>query len=136
VRELPQRAGINPAPPRDAGPDRAEFLHRQTEAILAADLVVVDLLDGTKAYALAMIEHADRRAHIPGATAHPPTDQAVQQAHNPVMDLKDTAASTKFPIHDRNAPFNVALDQVLADAEIEVNRSATRTPRTNSTMER
>ena len=42
-------AGIDPAPRRDTGPTRAAFLRSGAEAILATDLVVIDLLDGTKA---------------------------------------------------------------------------------------
>jgi len=54
-------AGIDPAPRRDAGPSWAQFLRSQTEALLAADFVVIDLLDGAKIYVLAVIEHASRR---------------------------------------------------------------------------
>jgi putative transposase len=136
VWEILQRAGIDPAPRRDAGPGWTEFLRCQAEMTLAADFVVVDLLDGTKAYVLAVIEHADRRVRILGATAHPATDWAVQQTRNLVTDLEDAAVSAKFLIHDRDASFNVAFDQVLADAGIEVIRSAVRAPRMNSIMER
>jgi hypothetical protein len=43
-----KRHGIDPVPWR-AGPDWAQFLRSQAEAILALDLFTVDLLDGTKA---------------------------------------------------------------------------------------
>jgi hypothetical protein len=49
VWEILRRAGIDPAPRRDAGPGWAEFLRSRASAILAADYVVIDLLDGTKA---------------------------------------------------------------------------------------
>jgi hypothetical protein len=38
--------------------------------IIASDFFAVDPLDGTKAYVLAVIEHATRRVHVLGATAH------------------------------------------------------------------
>ena len=44
--------------PGVSGPGWAQFLRSQAEAILALDLFTVDLLDGTKAYVLAAIEHA------------------------------------------------------------------------------
>jgi putative transposase len=47
------------------------FPRSQTEVISACDFFTADLLDGTKAYVLAVIEHATRRIHILGATAHP-----------------------------------------------------------------
>jgi putative transposase len=101
-----------------------------------SSFVVVDLLNGTKAYVLAVIEHASRRVRILGATAHRATDRVVQQARSLVMDLEDAAVSAKFLIHDRDASFSGAFDQVLADAGIEVIRSAVRAPRMNSIMER
>jgi transposase InsO family protein len=136
VWEIIRRAGIDPAPRRDAGPGRAKFLRSQSAAILAADFMVIDLLDGTKAHVLAVTEHASRHVRILGATAHPVTDRVVQQARNPVMDLEDAGVSARFLIHDRDASFSAAFDQALADAGIEVIRSAIRTPRMNSTMER
>jgi putative transposase len=136
VWEILHRAGIDPAPRRDAGPTWAEFLRSQAHAILAVDFVVIDLLDGTKAYVLAVIEHASRRVRILGATAHPVAGWVVQQARNLVMDLEDAGVGARFLIHDRDASFGAAFDQVLVDAGIEVIRSAIRAPRMNSIMER
>lgn len=102
VWEILRHGGIDPAPRRDACPTWAEFLRSQAEAILAADFVVIDLLDGTKAYVLAVIEHASRRARILGATAHPATDWVLQQARNLVMDLEDAGVRARFLIHDRD----------------------------------
>ena len=56
-------ASIPPAP-RRAGPTWAQFLRSQAEAILATDFFTVDLLDGTTAYVLGVIEHATRRIQI------------------------------------------------------------------------
>ena len=79
VWEILIAAGINPAPCRDTGPSWAQFLRSQAEALLAADFVVIDLLDGTKIYVLAVIEHASRRVRVLGATAHPVENWMVQQ---------------------------------------------------------
>jgi hypothetical protein len=45
-----------------------QFLRSQAEAILACDFFTADLLDGTQAYVLAVIEHATRRIRILGVT--------------------------------------------------------------------
>jgi putative transposase len=66
VWEILKRHGIDPAP-RRAGPDWAQFPRSQAGAIVALDLFTVDLLDRTKAYVLAAIEHATRRIRILGA---------------------------------------------------------------------
>jgi putative transposase len=136
VWKILKRAGIDPAPRRDTGPGWAAFLRSQAQAILAADFVVIDLLDGTTAYVLAVIEHADRRVRILGATTHPVREWMVQQARNLVMDLEDAGVRARFLIHDRDASFCRAFDEVLADAGIEVIRSAIRVPRMNAIMER
>ena len=68
VWEILKNAGIDPAP-RRTGPGWSQFLCSQAEAILAFDFFTADLLDGTQAYVLAVIEHASRR--IRGVTLHP-----------------------------------------------------------------
>jgi hypothetical protein len=68
----PQESRIDPAP-RRSGPTWAQFLRSQAEAILATDFFTADLLDGTTAYVLAMIEHATRRIGDP--RRHDPPDR-------------------------------------------------------------
>ena len=67
VWEILKKAGIDPAPGR-SGPTWPQFLRSQAEAILACDFFTADLLDGTQAYVLAVIEHATRRIRIRGVT--------------------------------------------------------------------
>lgn len=89
VGEFLRRAGVDPAPRRDAGPGWAGFLRARAGAVLAADFVVIDLLEGTKAYVLVVIEDAGRRVRVLGATAHLVTGPVVRQARNLVMDRED-----------------------------------------------
>ena len=69
VWEILQEAGIDPAPERSST-TWAAFLHRQAEAILAADFFEVLTLTGTRLYVFAVVEHATRRVRVLGATAH------------------------------------------------------------------
>ena len=55
--------GINRAP-RWGGPSWAEFLRSQAQGILALDFFAADLLNGTKVYVLAVIEHGTRHVRI------------------------------------------------------------------------
>jgi transposase InsO family protein len=135
VWEILKRHGIDPAP-RRSGPSWAQFLRTQAEAIIASDFFTVDLLDGTKAYVLTVIEHATRRIHILGATVHPTHAWVTQQARNLVMDLEDSAERTRFLIRDRDMLYPPGFDTVLADAGITTARSAVRAPRMNAIMER
>jgi putative transposase len=70
VWEILKNAGIDPTP-RRADPTWPQSLRSQAEAILACDFLTADLLDGTQAYVLAVIEHATRRIRILGVTLHP-----------------------------------------------------------------
>jgi putative transposase len=97
VWEILKKAGIDPAP-RRTGPGWSLFLRSQAEAILACDFFTADLLDGTQAYVLAVIEHATRRIRLLGVTSHPTGEWSSQQARNLLMDLGEQAQRVKFMI--------------------------------------
>ena len=133
--EILKNAGIDPAP-RRSGPCRSRFLRSQAEAILACDFFTADLLDGTQAYVLAVIEHATRRIRILGVTLHPTGEWTAQQARNLLMDLGDQAHWAKFMIRDRGSNYTAAFDAVLADAGIRTVLRNVQTPRMNAIAER
>jgi putative transposase len=135
VWQILKLAGIDPAPRRE-GPGWAEFLRSQAQGILALDFFTADLLNGTKVYVLAVIEHGTRRVRILGATGRPVQSWVVQQARNLLMDLDDAGMSLKFVLHDRDASFTAAFDAVFRAAGARVVRSAIQAPRMNSIMER
>jgi putative transposase len=135
VWEILTKAGIPPAP-RRAGPTWAQFLHAQAQAIIATDFFTVDLLDGTSAYVLAVIEHATRRIRILGITAHPTDAWVTQMARNLLMDLNGHVESIKFLVRDRDTKFTAAFDTVFTSTGIRILRSPIRAPRANAIMER
>ena len=135
VWQILKDAGIDAAPRRD-GPGWAEFLQSQAQGILALDFFTADLLNGTKVYVLAVIEHGSRRVRVLGATEHPVQSWVVQQARNLLMDLGDAGTQAKFVLHDRDASFTQAFDAVFQAAGITVIRSAVQAPRMNSITER
>jgi transposase len=135
VWEILKASGINPGR-RQTGPTWSQFLRSQAEAILACDFFTVDLLDGTQAYVLAVIEHATRRIRILGITLHPTGEWTTQQARNLIMDLGEQADQVKFMIRDRGSNFTTAFDAVLADAGIRTVLCNIQTPRMNAIAER
>ncbi|MEZ0112327.1 putative transposase [Catenulispora sp. EB89] len=135
VWEILKDAGVDPAP-RRGSVTWGCFLRSQAEGIIAADFFTADLLDGTKVYVLAVIEHATRRIRILGSTLHPTGEWTTQMARNMVMELDDAAVTVKFLIRDRGSNFTAAFDAVLADVGIRTVLCNVRTPRMNATMER
>ena len=135
VWEILKASGIDPGR-RQTGPTWSQFLRPQAEAILACDFFTVDLLDGTYAYVLAVIEHATRRIRIIGITLHPTGEWTTQQARNLVMDLGEEARRVKFMIRDRGSNFTAAFEAILADAGIRTVPCNTQTPRMNAIAER
>jgi putative transposase len=129
------KAGMDPAP-RRTSPTWPQFLRSQAEAILACDFFTADLLDGTQAYVLAVIEHATRRVRILGITLHPTGEWTAQQARNLIMDLGEQAHQVKFMIRDRGSNYTAAFDALLAEAGIRTVLCHLRTPRMNAIAER
>jgi putative transposase len=135
VWEILKNAGIDPAPRRTA-PTWPLFLRSQAEGILACDFFTADLLNGTQAYVLAVIEHATRCIRILGVTLHPSGEWTAQQARNLMMDLGEQAQRVTFMIRDHGSNYTAAFDAVLADAGIRTVLCNIQTPRMNSIAER
>jgi hypothetical protein len=84
-----EQAGVEPVTAR-TGPTWSQFLRPQAEAILACDFFTANLLDGTQAYVLAVIEHATRGIRILGVTLHPAGDWTAQQALRRILRQYET----------------------------------------------
>jgi hypothetical protein len=96
--------------------------------MLATDLFTVDLLDGTTAYVLAVIEHATRRIRILGVTTQPSNAWVTQQARNLLMDLDERADAIKFLPRDRDTKITAAFDAVLIATGIRIRKVPSKPP--------
>lgn len=135
VWEILKQHGIEPAPERDRQ-TWAAFLRAQAHAIPACDFFTAITVNGVTLNVFAVIEDANCRICILGATAHPTVDWASQAARNVVMDLQDAGATVTHLIRDRDSNFTRAFDAVFEAEDIEIVTTGIRVPRMNSITER
>ena len=87
-------------------------------------------------YALIVIEHGTRRAHLAGITANPDGSWTTQAARNLLMDLGQRATSVKFLIRDRAGQFTSSFDAVFTAEGIRILAGPPQAPRANAICER
>jgi transposase InsO family protein len=135
VWQILHDAGIDPAP-RRTGPTWKQFLTVQARGILAVDFVHVDTVLLRRIYALIVIEHGTRRAHLAGITPSPDGAWTTQAARNLLMDLGARVTPVKFLIRDRAGQFTGSFDAVFTAAGIRILTSPPQAPRANAICER
>jgi putative transposase len=133
--ENPEPGRHRPAP-RRTGPTWKEFLTAQAQHIVAVDFLHVDTINLKRIYALVMLEHGSRRAHLLGVTAHPTGPWTTQAARNVLMDTDTGTQGIRFLIRDRGSQFTDAFDAVFADAGLRVLKSPPQAPKANAHCER
>jgi putative transposase len=89
-----------------------------------------------RVYALVVIEHGTRRAHMAGITANPDGAWTTQAARNFLMDMGERMADVKFLIRDRAGQFTSSFDAVFSAEGVRILASPPQAPRANAICER
>ena len=134
IKRLLAREGLGPAPRR--GTSWGEFLRTQADGILACDFFTVETAFLQTLYVLFFIEVGSRRLHITAATRNPNGTFVAQQARNLCFRLDEREEPVRFLIHDHDAKFCGAFDEVLRTEGIGVIRTPIRSPQANAFAER
>jgi putative transposase len=89
----------------------------------------VDTVLLRRVYALVVIEHGTRRAHLAGITANPDGAWTTQAARNFLINVGERMAGVKFLIRDRAGQFTRSFDAVFTAEGIRILVSPPQAPR-------
>ncbi len=134
VRKVLTQADLPPAPERARSTWRA-FLRQQAARVLACDFLTVETVFLQRIYVLFFISLATRRIEYVACTSNPDAPWVSQQARNLIMQLGDNRPF-RLLLHDRDAKFGGAFDEVFRSEGIEVIRTPVRAPNANAYAER
>jgi putative transposase len=135
VRTLLREAGLGPAGGR-GGLSWREFIRGQAAAMVACDFFTVDTVTLRRIYVLFFIELQSRRVHLAGCTENPGGAWVAQQARNFAGSRDDREVPLRFLIHDHDAKFTAAFDEIFRSEGVEVVRTPIAAPRANAIAER
>jgi putative transposase len=135
VRKVLAGACVPPAPER-ARQSWRSFLRQQAGSVLACDFFTVETLTLQRIYVLFLLSLSTRRVEFIASTPNPDDAWVTQQARNLVMQFGEREPRFRFLIHDRDAKFSRAFDEVFCSEGIQVIRTPLQAPNANAKAER
>jgi putative transposase len=135
VRNVLRANAITPAP-RRGGPSWRAFIRQQAQSMIACDFFTVETASMRRLYVLFFIELGTRRVRLAGSTSNPDGRWVAQKARNLVMDLTEQRKPFRFVVHDRDAKFTAAFDEVFRSEGATVIKTPIRAPNANPHAER
>jgi transposase len=122
VGNILKRHGIPPAPERKTTPTWKEFVRTHMDVLVATDFFTTEVWTwyGLVAYYVLFFMHlGSRKVHVAGMTPHPDERWMVQVARNLTMEEWGFLSPGQYLIHDRNAKFCAAFQQIIDAAGVE-----------------
>jgi len=139
VGNILKRRSLLPAPDRKKTTTWKEFIRSHMDVLVATDFFTTEVwtLGGLVTfYVLFFIELGSRRVHMAGVTLHPNAQWMVQVARNATMEEWGFLKPGQYLIHDRDAKFCAAFQQIIDDAGINRVPLPPRSPYLNAFAER
>ena len=131
--------GIPPAPERKTTTTWKEFIRTHLDVLVATDFFTVEvwMLGGLVTYYVLFFLHlGSRKVHVAGVTPHPDTRWMLQMARNVTKEQWGFLAPGQYLIHDRDAKFCAAFQQIIDNAGVERVVLPPRSPNLNAYAER
>src|SRR5215468_7397901 len=116
VGNVLKRHGIAPAPERKTTTTWKEFIRTHLEVLVATDFFTAEVwtLGGLVTYYILFFIHlGSRQIQVAGVTPHPTEAWMVQVARNVTMEEWGFLAPSQYVIHDRDAKYCPAFQQIL-----------------------
>jgi transposase InsO family protein len=135
VRNVMRRHHLPPAPKRGRSSWRT-FLNHYRAQMLACDFFTIETITLRTLYVLFFIELGSRRVHLAGCTATPDSAWVTQQARQRMWALSDEPATMRFLIHDHDAKFSTAFDNIFVSEGLEIVLTPFQAPKANAVAER
>jgi putative transposase len=134
VRKVLLEHELRPAPRRMHSSWRS-FLRAQAASVLACDFLTVETAFLHRIYVLFFISLATRRIEYVACRPNPDGRWVAQQARNLLMKL-GSERPFRFLIHDRDAKFSRASDEVFRTEGVKVILTPVQAPNANAFAER
>jgi putative transposase len=139
VGNVLRRHGIPTAPKRSQTTTWKDFISAHMAVLAGSDFFTVEVLTwrGLSTYYVLFFLHLEsRRITLAGITRHPSEAWMTQMARNAVDDASGGLRQCRYVLHDRDAKFCAAFDDVLASEGIQCLRLPPRSPNLNAFAER
>ncbi len=138
VKNILKANGLEPGPKRGAG-TWDEFLKIHAATLWQCDFYAKKVLTikGFRDLFLLVFIHVEtRRVFIAPSTFHPNEAWVKEQAKTFLGHVEETGLGATIIMHDRDTKFTASFDDILESADLEVKKSAYRSPNTVAFVER
>src|SRR5262245_26882956 len=134
-----KRYGISPAPQRKHKTTWKEFIQAHMAVLAGTDFFTVEVLTWcglVTYYVLFFLHWETRRVTLAGITRHPTQAWMTQMARNAIDETSGCLREYRYLLHDRDAKFCKAFDEMLRNGGTQCLTLPARSPNLNAFAER